>query len=303
MELNYINQYKKSIDVVSPGSFQGLAIELGSCVSETLTYCMSDEFLEIINQNNRISSVIIDKNVYQSFSGGQKLRGNLGVAISDNAREDFFRFHNFLARNTAFYASDSGYVIGKKCSISEKASVSKVNVQIGDSVVIEDFVKICSNVTIGDNTVIRAGSIIGNEGFQFLACEGGILQVDHVGGVCIGKNVEIQSNCCVDRHIFNDVSIIGDETKMDNFVHIGHGSKVGERCRLAAKVMVSGSTAIGNDVFIGPGSSISSLLRIGDNAFVTIGSVVTTNVENGERVSGNFAIGHERFIDHIKSIR
>jgi UDP-3-O-[3-hydroxymyristoyl] glucosamine N-acyltransferase len=67
--------------------------------------------------------------------------------------------------------------------------------------------------------------------------------------------------------------------------------------------MIAGSVDIGEDVWIGPSAVISSGIRIGDRAAITLGSVVTRSVEAGKRVSGNFAIDHERFIQFLKSIR
>ncbi len=67
--------------------------------------------------------------------------------------------------------------------------------------------------------------------------------------------------------------------------------------------MVAGSAKIGDDVWIGPSASVSSGVEIGDGASITLGSVVTKNVAPGQRVTGNFAIDHDKFIAFLKTIR
>ena len=67
--------------------------------------------------------------------------------------------------------------------------------------------------------------------------------------------------------------------------------------------MVAGSTVIGDDVFVGPNASLSSELTIGSRAHITIGAVVTRDVAPGRRVSGNFAIDHQRLVAHLRKIR
>jgi UDP-3-O-[3-hydroxymyristoyl] glucosamine N-acyltransferase len=71
----------------------------------------------------------------------------------------------------------------------------------------------------------------------------------------------------------------------------------------AAGAIVLGSTVVGDDVWIGPGAIISNELDIGDAAFITLGAVVTKNIARGEKVSGNFAIPHSRFLEHLRDIR
>lgn len=302
MELKVISQYDDSIAVVANGNFENLGFNLRSVTAGTLTYCQSHDFLPICFESDVVSAIITSRDLYESWvaTHGPVTKG---VAISCRPVEDFFGFHNFLATNTKLYERTIENSVGQKCRISQLANVSKKNVQIGENVFIDDFVKICDNVTIGDNTVIRAGTVIGDHGFQAMSTDRGILKVIHVGGVHIGENVEIMPNCTVGKHIFNDDTTIGNNSVLDYFVHIAHGSKIGSRCRLAANVVIAGSTTIEDDVFVGPSATISTGLNVGSGAFITLGSVVTKDVGPGQRVTGNFAIAHDRFIDFMKSIR
>jgi UDP-3-O-[3-hydroxymyristoyl] glucosamine N-acyltransferase len=72
---------------------------------------------------------------------------------------------------------------------------------------------------------------------------------------------------------------------------------------VAAGAIILGSTVVGNDVWVGPGAIVSNELDIGDKAFITLGAVVTRDVGVGEKVSGNFAVPHDRFLEHLREIR
>jgi UDP-3-O-[3-hydroxymyristoyl] glucosamine N-acyltransferase len=115
--------------------------------------------------------------------------------------------------------------------------------------------------------------------------------------------VELQANCCISKSVFGGFTEIGEDSKFDNMVHIAHNVKMGKRCFAAACAMIAGSVTIGDDVWIGPAAAITSEVDIGDKASITVGSVVSRNVAPGQKVTGNFAIDHDRFIEFIKSIR
>ena len=117
---------------------------------------------------------------------------------------------------------------------------------------------------IGNDVIIGPNSTIGSRGFEFIRNEGQIIAVEHAGGVKVEDRVEIQANCAIDCSVFGEFTEIGEESKLDNLVHIAHNVIIGKRCLLAACAMVAGSTSIGDDVWIGPGTSISSEINIGD---------------------------------------
>lgn len=174
---------------------------------------------------------------------------------------------------------------------------------IGEDTIIYGNVHIYSNVKIGKNVIVHAGAVIGADGYSYERNEKGELEkYPHIGGVIIEDEVEIGSNTSIDRGTLGD-TFIGRGTKIDNQCHIAHNVIIGKHCAVVAQSMIGGSTEIGDDVWIGPGALISSGIKIGNKAFVTIGAVVTKDVPDGARVTGNFAIEHEKFIRFIRSIR
>jgi UDP-3-O-[3-hydroxymyristoyl] glucosamine N-acyltransferase len=129
------------------------------------------------------------------------------------------------------------------------------------------------------------------------------LSVNHGGGVRLEEGSQVQSNACVDCALFGGETRIGKGSVIDNLVHIAHNVQLGENNRVIAGAMVAGSVQTGDKVWIGPMASVSSELKVGNEATVSIGAVVTRDVPEGARFTGNFAIPHERFLEFLRSIR
>lgn len=224
--------------------------------------------------------------------------------IVDNPRLAFFKLHNALSSDCTYARNEYETVIGEGCHIAKSAIISEKNVNIGKNVIIEDLVVIKENVIIGDNCIIRSGTIVGGEGFEHKRDGEKILSVKHLGGVVIKNNVELQQNNCVDKAIYPwDDTIIEEGCKTDNFVHIAHADKLGKRVFIAACTCLAGRITTGDDVWIGPGVTIINGITIGSKAKISIGSVVTKSVMEGQQVTGNFAIEHSKFIENLKKSR
>lgn len=224
-----------------------------------------------------------------------------GLCVVDKPRELFFELHNYLSSSTNYSRTEFKTIIGDGCRISPLSSISEYNVAIGNNVTIEEFASIKKDVTIGDNSIICAGTVIGGDGFEFKRTDNSILKVIHAGGVIIGKNVEIQYNSCVDKGVYPwDNTIIGDNCKVDNLVHIAHAVKIGNNVMVVANSGIGGRTEIGAGTWIGFGATVTNGIKVGQNARVNIGSVVTKPVSDGGSVTGNFAIEHQRFLANLK---
>jgi UDP-3-O-[3-hydroxymyristoyl] glucosamine N-acyltransferase len=117
---------------------------------------------------------------------------------------------------------------------------------IGDNVTIGDRVTIEQNTMIGKNSRIQSGVTIGADRFSYERDEHNfeLERFPHIGGVKIGDNVEVSSNCSIARGSLSD-TIIGDGTKIDVLVHIAHNVQIGRNCVLASGTIVGGSTKIG----------------------------------------------------------
>lgn len=218
-----------------------------------------------------------------------------GVAICTDPLDSFYTLHCLLLA-AGHYWSSFANEIARDARIHPTAWIADRDVRIGSGTVIGPKVVIEERSVIGENCVIGSGSVIGAEGFEVRMVGGRQLAVPHAGGVRIGAHVTIQSNAMVDRALFGDFTEIGDDTVVDNLVHLAHGVFIGKRCRIVAAAVVCGATIVGDDVWIGPNATVSSALRIGEGARVSLGAVVVRDVPPGGHVSGNFAVDHHRAV-------
>lgn len=299
---------KLKINVLKDGEFSNMGHAVVQNQENMLTFCDNKDYIETINNNKNISSIVcsleiftelMDKKVLGTTILEKLLNSNLGIIISDTPRETFFKIHNFLAPPKINVKT----TIGKNSQISKSSIISNFNVIIGKNVLIEENVIIRGNVCIGDNCIVRSGSVIGGEGFQYWKSKDNILDINHYGKVLIGNNVELKEYCTVHLSVFSwDKTVIGDFTKIDSHCHIGHGNRIGKRVYLCSHANLSGNSIIEDEVYIGPGVNIPNRLKIEKSSKISVGSTVTKNVKTGTIVSGNFAIPHKKYLQHIKNI-
>ncbi|MDD3050541.1 MAG: UDP-3-O-(3-hydroxymyristoyl)glucosamine N-acyltransferase [Candidatus Cloacimonetes bacterium] len=189
---------------------------------------------------------------------------------------------------------DENVVIGENSKIDSFTKILS-NVVIGDNVEIGKNCFIFPNVTIyndtkiGNNVIIHSGSVIGADGFGYILHEGIQQKIPQVGNVVIEDNVEIGANTTIDRGTLGS-TIIGEGSKIDNLVQIGHNCKIGKHNILCAQVGLAGSSETGDYVYLGGQVGLAGHLRIGDKAMVAAQSGVSGNIEPGHIVLGTPAI-------------
>lgn len=158
---------------------------------------------------------------------------------------------------------------------------------IGAGTVIQPHVIVGSGTRIGCDSTIFSGSVIGSDGFGYERdLDGSVLKFPHLGTVRIGDRVEIGSNVCIDRGTL-DETVIENDAKIDNLVHIAHNVRVGEGAFVIALSMIGGSVDIGPRAWVAPGSCVMNGAAIGQDATVGLGAVVIRPVEPNETVVGN----------------
>jgi UDP-3-O-[3-hydroxymyristoyl] glucosamine N-acyltransferase len=188
-------------------------------------------------------------------------------------------------------------VIGDSTKIMHGASVLD-GVTIGNRTLIYPGVCIYHGCRIGNDCIIDAGAVIGGEGFRYeqFVERKVVRRMLHVGSVVIGDRVDIGANCAIDRATFEgDATIISDDVKIDNLVHIAHNAKIGARTLIVTQTCIGGSSRVGEDVWIGIGAAVSDNVKIGDRAKVLLNAVVAYDVPAGEMVSGFYAMPHKQW--------
>lgn len=169
--------------------------------------------------------------------------------------------------------------IGANCSIGAHCT-------IGAQTVIHPNVTIYENTKIGSRVTIHANTVIGADGFGYERKDTGeLLRFPHIGGVTIEDDVEIGSNTSIDRGTLTDTTIKRG-AKIDNLVHIAHNVLIDEDACVVALSMIAGSTSVGKQAWISPGSAIIDRVNIGQNSVVGLGAVVTKRVPDNETVIG-----------------
>jgi UDP-3-O-[3-hydroxymyristoyl] glucosamine N-acyltransferase len=184
-----------------------------------------------------------------------------------------------------FVVLGRGVRLGDRCRLSEGVSIGD-GVTVGEDTRMDARVVCYSGARIGRRVVLKAGAVISGDGFGYLSRGSGHERIPHVGGCIIGDDVEIGSNSCVDRGSLDD-TVIGQGTKLDNLVHVGHNVRIGERCLLMAGVGVAGSTRLGHDVVLAGHVGVTDHLTIGDRVQVAAKSAVIGNVPAGSVFSGH----------------
>ncbi len=194
----------------------------------------------------------------------------------------------------------NGATIGKNTYIDSNTVIGS-NVLIGRNVTIGSNCSI-KNCLIGDNVIIHSGVCIGQDGFGYVMNdEKRLKKYPHIGKVIIQNNVEIGSNTTIDRGALNN-TIIGEGTKIDNQVQIGHNVIIGENCAIAGQVGISGSVKIGNNVMLGGKVGIKQHRVIGDNVIIAAGSAVTRSFSSNKKIAGNPAQEIDSYHHELKVI-
>ena len=194
--------------------------------------------------------------------------------------DDFDHINNSFV--SKFAKIDTSSKIGKNCIVGR-------GVIIGKNCIIKNNVTI-KNSILGNNIIISDNSVIGSSGFGFdLKNMGAVNLIPQIGLVLIEDNVFIGSNCAIDRGKI-DHTIIGQNSMLDNLIHIAHNVVLGKNTCIAAQTGISGSVSLGDNVIIGGQVGFAGHIKIGKNVIVAAKSGVTKNIKDNSVIAGFPAI-------------
>src|SRR6266446_3025486 len=184
-------------------------------------------------------------------------------------------------------------IIGDNVTIFQNVSIEAGSV-LGDDSIIYPGVVIYDGTRIGCRCVIHAGVIIGSDGYGFAMHDGKHHKIPQIGIVRIEDDVEIGAGTTIDRAALGE-TVIGEGTKIDNLVQIGHNVKIGKHCLLVSQVGIAGSTELGDHVFVAGQSGFSGHLKIGNRVQVAAKSAVLEDVPDDTKVMGSPAMPFTEF--------
>ena len=208
------------------------------------------------------------------------------LLISDDPFRDFNKLTDFFKpfqKATNLIAPSAR--IGENTIIQPGAFVGN-NVVIGNNCCIHSNVTIYDNCIIGDNVTIHAGTVLGADAFYYKKRPNGFDKLKSAGRVVIEDNVDLGALCTIDRGVTADTTI-KKGTKIDNQVHIGHDTVVGEKCLIASQTGIAGCVVIENEVTIWGQVGIISGITIGEKSVILAQSGISKSLEGGQSYFGS----------------
>lgn len=209
--------------------------------------------------------------------------------------------------------------LGRNVAVGAFASIGE-NVVLGDDVVIFPNVTIGDGVAIGDGTIvysqvsiyygcligrrciIHSGVVIGSDGYGFATAGGKHHKIPQIGIVRIEDDVEIGAGSTIDRAALGE-TVIGEGTKIDNLVQVGHNVKIGKHCFLVAQVGIAGSAELGDYVAVAGQSGVAGHLKVGHRAQIAAKSAVLDDVPDDTKVMGIPAVPFREFARREGALR
>lgn len=207
------------------------------------------------------------------------------LLISDDPFRDFNKltkfFQPFVPSNHAISASAK---IGKNTVIQPNVFIGN-RVEIGRNCLIHSNVSIYDNCIIGDNVTIHSGTVLGADAFYYKKRPEGFDKLVSGGRVVVKDKVDIGALCTIDRGVTGDTTI-GEGTKLDNQVHVGHDTVIGKKCLIASQTGIAGCVIIEDEVTLWGQVGTNSGIIIGKNAVIMGQTGVTKSVAGGKSYFG-----------------
>ncbi len=182
----------------------------------------------------------------------------------------------------------AGAVIGNGSEIGSNSVVGE-HANIGENCRILANVSIREHCVLGDRVILQPGVVIGADGYGYEFSEGRHVKIEQVGIVEIGDDVEVGANTTIDRARFGK-TLIGEGTKIDNLVQIGHNAVVGKHCLIISLSAIAGSAQIGDYVTMGGQCGVAGHLKIGSGATLAARTGVSNSIAGGQVYSGRPAL-------------
>lgn len=276
-----------------------------SALEGDVTFLSNPKYSESLNISKAGACILAEKYISKAPEGMTLLVSDNPYASYAKIAANFYPDDAVVPGVSPSAVVDESAKIGKNCEISANVVIGK-NAEIGDGVYIAPSVYIGRGVKIGDNSfighastithaiigknaILHPGVKIGQDGFGFATENGLHIKVPQLGRVIIGDNVEIGAGSCIDRGAGPD-TIIGNGTKIDNLVQIGHNVQIGRGCIIVSQVGIAGSTKLGDYVVLGGQVGVAGHLNIGSMVNVAAQSGVAQDVEPKQIIGGSPAV-------------
>lgn len=207
------------------------------------------------------------------------------LLVSDDPFRDFVKIgQHFNPFQTANQMISDSAIIGEGTHLQPNVFVGH-NVKIGRNCLIHANVVIGNDSVIGDNVIIHSGTILGGDAFYYKNRESGFDKLKSVGNVVIEDDVEIGANCTIDRGVTASTRI-GQGTKIDNLVQVGHDTIIGKKCLIASQAGIAGCCVLEDEVTLWGQAGVANGTHIGKGASLLAQSGIGTKMETGKAYFG-----------------
>ena len=179
---------------------------------------------------------------------------------------------------------EGGAVVGERCHLEARVHLGR-NARVGDDTILKSGVTISNECEVGRRVIIHPGAVIGSDGFGYEFVNGRHEKVPQIGIVVVEDDVEIGANTAVDRARFNR-TVVGQGTKIDNLVQIGHNVLIGKHCIICGQVALAGSATLEDYVVLGGQVAIAGHITIGKGSRVGGQAGVHASLPPGSCVTG-----------------
>ena len=183
-----------------------------------------------------------------------------------------------------FSVIEAGVIIGDHSNIGSHTVIDQ-KTSIGKNCKIFSNIHIYHGTNIGDNAIIHSGTVIGSDGFGFVTDQDINHKIPQNGYVIIGNDVEIGANCAIDRGTIGD-TIIEDQCKLDNHVHLAHNVRLGKGCLLTAAVTIAGSVEVGEFCIFAGHVGVAPHVKIGARSVLAAKTGVSKSLTGGKVYAG-----------------
>ena len=183
-----------------------------------------------------------------------------------------------------FSVIEAGVIIGDDSNIGSHTVIDQ-KTTIGKNCKIFSNIHIYHGTNIGDNAIIHSGTVIGSDGFGFVTDQDINHKIPQNGYVIIGNDVEIGANCAIDRGTIGN-TIIENQCKLDNHVHLAHNVRLGKGCLLTAAVTIAGSVDVGEFCIFAGHVGVAPHVTIGARSVLAAKTGVSKSLTGGKVYAG-----------------
>ena len=271
-EITFLEENNKIRDFISTTNVSAIIVGKNVLIEE-----IKERKTSIITvENPRIAFAEVLNLFEKKFKRQKNIDKSANIANTTVIGKDCYVGPNvFIGENTS---------IGSNNFIFPGVVISE-NVEIGDNNILLANCVVYQNTKIKNNCIINSNTVIGSEGFGFIPHNGRWKKMPQTGGVIIHNEVEIGTNCCIDRPAVGFTEI-GEGTKIDNLVQIGHGVVIGKNCAFASQVGIAGGAVIGDGVILAGQVGVNNRVKIGNNVIASSKCGIHCDIDDGEVISG-----------------